>query len=154
MGGLRPAQFLMTYTQYKKLAFIVVIGIVGLFLAGWLGKVVWHEATKERPHFSSGQIVKKDFDPAHYDDYTTQQYVGESCSGSGNNRTCTAQYVTVWHHEYVPDRWSVQIKNCNVYHKNGNLWLDKQSNPKCFKKWVGVDGGSYNSYHIGGNYAS
>jgi hypothetical protein len=143
----------LTVTQYKHYILIVVAIIIGLCLVGFAGKVIWHEATKERPHFNTGSIVNKNFDPAHYDDYTTQQYVGETCNGTGASQVCTSNYVTVWHHDYVPDNWSIQIENCNVYHKNGDLWVDKHGNAKCFKKWLDVDHGAYDQYRIGNRYA-
>lgn len=129
----------LTYVGVGILAIGLLIGVVfgcGAFI---------HEVTKERPHFNSGEIVQRDYIAQHYDDYTTQQYAGETCSGSGSSRNCTPFYITVFHHEFVPDRWRIQIENCHVNHKDGSPWMTKQGTNKCFKKWVDVDGIVYNN---------
>lgn len=143
----------LTLHTYLKVLGVVVVGLIVITLAGFGAKAAYHEITKERPHFNTGTIIQKDFDPAHYDDYTTQQYMGQTCYGSGTTQTCTDNYMTVYHHDYVPDSWSVRIQNCNVYHKNGSLWVDKRGNAKCFHKWIDVDQSYYRQSHIGGRYA-
>lgn len=143
----------LTLRHYMVGLGVVVGAVVLLFALGVGAKAAYHEITKERPHFNTGVVINKDFDPAHYDDYATQQYTGESCYGTGTSRTCTSNYITIWHHDYVPDNWSVQIKNCNVMHKNGTLWVDKHGAAKCFKKWIDVDNSFYKSLRIGSHYA-
>lgn len=134
-------------------ALLILGALMAVILLGFGAKAAVHEITKERPHFSTGIVVDKDFNPAHYDDYTTQQYVGETCYGTGTNRNCQSNYITIYHHDYVPDDWNVRIENCNVYHKDGRLWVDKHGKAKCFKKWIDVDQSTYNSYRIGAKYA-
>lgn len=129
---------------------ILVIGILIGIVFGC--KAFIHEVTKERPHFNSGKVVNRDFRPSHYDDWMENRWIGEVCYGSGTNRNCTQQYMQVWHHDYVPDRWEIQIQNCNVNHKDGTQWVDKTGAAKCFEKWLGVDQNDYNVYTIGKDY--
>lgn len=128
------------------LGFVVALGLLtGLFYGC---KAVIHQITKERPHFTTGTVLQREFHPAHYDDWIEQRYMGETCSGSGDNRTCTSIYMPVYHHDYVPDDWNIQIQNCNVMHKDGSQWVDKHGANKCFKKWVGVTHDQFDSVNV------
>lgn len=132
--------------SHYGLAVLLAIGLMsGLFFGI---KAIVHEATKERPHFNTGKIMQKDYHAAHYNDWLENRYIGQSCSGSGSTQVCTSLYMPVWHHDYVPDSWSIQIENCNVLHKDGRQWVDKQGNNKCFKKWIDVDQTTYNGVNL------
>jgi hypothetical protein len=131
----------------------VLGGVLILFALGLGAKAAWHEMTKERPHFNTGKIIQKDFNPSHYDSVPRQQYAGEDCTtDSRGTRSCTPHYITVYDQVFVPDDWNVQIQNCNVMHKNGTQWVNKDGTPKCFHKWVDVDQTTYNQSKIGAEY--
>lgn len=135
----------MNLKRYEYWVGGTVLGLailVGLFFGI---KAIVHQVTMERPHFSSGEIVQRHDDPAHYDDWIEQRWIGQTCSGSGSNQTCTQLYMPVFHHDFVPEAWSIQIENCHVNHKDGSPWMTKQGTNKCFKKWIDVDGSTYNS---------
>lgn len=147
----------MTLATYKKYAIIGLASVVGLFLFGVIAKAAWHEATKERPHFSSGKVIERDFTPAHTEMIPQQQYVGETCSSYSNAdgssyRSCSPNYITIMVPNHVPDDWDVRIENCNVFHKDGTQWANKDGSAKCFKKWIDVDESTYNRYAVGGMY--
>lgn len=139
----------MTLERYLKLVGLGCAGVVVLILLFFGGKALWHEATKERPHFNTGKVVQRDYEAAHNESRTRQVYDGEDCytTGYGDNqrRECSPSYRTEWYSVYVPASWSIQIENCNVFHKDGTQWVDsKTGSNKCFKKWVDVDETTYN----------
>lgn len=145
------------------IAVAVAVGFVAILLLVVLGfgaKAALHEITKERPHFNTGTVIQKDFTPAHTDMVPQQQYAGEDCTSRYDSytksytRSCSPRYITIWVPRYVPDAWDIEIQNCNVYHKDGRLWVDKQGNAKCFKKWISVDQTTYTNYTIKEKYGS
>lgn len=129
----------ITLRQYAAgvIGLVVVAAIIlGMF---FFVKFLVHEATKERPHFNTGTIIQREYNPAHYDDWTEHRWIGQICSGSGTSRTCIDQYMWVQHHDYVPDDYDIRIENCEVHRKDGTVWVDKHGNAKCFHKWIDVD---------------
>lgn len=141
----------------KRNLLIIAAGVILiLVLAGitFGGKWVYREATKERPHWSTGKVIQKDYQPAHSEDRTRQVYAGESCSSIYDystktyNRTCTPQYRTEWYTVDIPDHWWIRIENCNVSKKDGTIWSHKDGTPKCFKKWVGIYEEAYDRVSI------
>lgn len=155
----------MTLPKYtpKQLGLFAAIGfgaILLLLLVGFGAKAAFHEITKERPHFNTGTVINKDFTPAHTDMVPQQQYAGEDCTSTYDsytksyNRTCSPRYITIWVPVFVPDDWDIEIQNCNVYHKDGRLWVDKDGDAKCFKKWIDVDQTTYSVATMGAKYGS
>lgn len=145
----------MTVRTYGKVVGGIIVGLLLLFVLIIGGKAVFHEITKERPHYNTGTVIEREYVPAHTDLVPQQQYVGEDCSYDSytKSESCSARYITVFVNEFVPDDWNIRIENCHVLHKNGDLWVDKQGNAKCFHKWIDVDHETYNSFKIGDNYA-
>lgn len=129
---------------------VAAIGVVIGIVFGCAAFV--HEVTKERPHFNSGKVIERNYEPAHNEPRSRQVYDGEDCTSSYDSYTktykesCWPRYRTEWYMVFVPDYWSIKIENCNVFHKDGTQWVDKKTNtPKCFTKWLSVDGIAFNS---------
>lgn len=140
----------MSLQNYTRYLVVGVGALVVLVLLGFGAKAAFHEITKERPHFSTGTVINRDYSPAHTEQRSRRQYAGEDChTDYQGHEECSSRYITVWYDVYVPDDWDIQIQNCNVSHKDGTQWVDKEGQPKCFKKWIDVDQMSYNATTIG-----
>lgn len=95
------------------------------------------------PPVRSGKVVEKHFTPAHEETYTTQQYNGQTCTGSGSSRICTPQYSTVWHTRWVPDRFELKLRHCESS-------LEGAAGPEeCREGWIDVTHGEYREAQVG-----
>ena len=138
----------------KRNLLILAAGVILLLLLVGIafgGKWVYHEATKERPNWSTGQIIAKEFHPAHQETRSRQQYAGEDCHYSTLTKSseCEPHYITVFYNVTVPDKWEIRIQNCSVAKKDGTIWSHKDGTPKCFKKWVTIYQTAYDRVKIG-----
>lgn len=92
----------------------VLIGIFVAVVAIVLGWLIY----QLRP--ISGTVTDKDFIPAHYEQYTTEQ-----CTTVGKMRSC----VSTPHLRYVRDRWAVLVCNderCKWVDMTKIRWDDTQ----------------------------
>lgn len=150
MEGLRPL-----LTPANKKALMVVVGgllaVPVLFGVFFLGKLLWIEATKERPKFSTGTVIERSFVPAHWETEFQYRYTGQTCTydSQTNSNRCESDYDLVPVQVHKADDWNIQIQNCAVQKKDGTFWMDKQGNNKCFSKWIDVSQTEYNRFNIG-----
>jgi hypothetical protein len=62
-------------------------------------------------HLTSGEVMEKHYDPA-YSYIWLMPIPHTSCSGSPS--VCTTTYTYIPTTQYVPDRWTVKVRNCKV----------------------------------------
>lgn len=74
----------------------IFVGVFSVLVIGIVGIAIWYS----RP--ISGMVNDKDFIPAHYEHYYTEQ-----CTTVGNVRSC----VQVPHTRYVRDNWTIKVCN-------------------------------------------
>ncbi len=70
----------------------------------------------------NGEVVGKKFVKSHYTTAYNSVYTGQTCSGSGENRFCSPNYIYVPYQKYHPDAWYPHLKNSEG--KTGWLSVD------------------------------
>jgi hypothetical protein len=102
-------------------------------------------ACSSEPDLTSGTVVNKRFEPAHYETRLQQVYSGQNCSGSGAQRVCTPIYTYVPVNDYYPDDWDIQLKACGEE-------AGKEKISDCRTSWIDVSEEVYNQYGVGKHY--
>lgn len=121
--------------MFRRLALIALAAVV---LVGCGNKV------------NVGEVVDRDFEPAHEETYFTQVQTGQSCYSSGNPpvQHCTPIYMQVPHQRWEPDRWRIRIKGCKA--EEGDF--ERHECDEKDRRWVTVDRDTYESVRNGDWY--
>ena len=111
---------------------------------------------------TSGQVVNKVFEQAHYEEYQSRDYVGQDCDYETvtkrkyNSRTgeyenveeyeevCESEYEWRTHTRWVPDTWKVLVRgNCSSPRADGQVECQEGWKPVSQQWWDQAENGSY-----------